>query len=62
MQAIRQLTDEQQDVILMRLIEEINVRDVAEAMNKTPGAVKSLQYQAIRALAEMLQDLSIKGV
>ena len=55
MQAINQLTDEQRDVILMRFIEGINIQGVAKAMNRTPGAVKGLQYRAMRALAEIMQ-------
>jgi RNA polymerase sigma-70 factor (ECF subfamily) len=56
MQAIAQLTDEQRDVILMRFMEGLDIESVAQAMHKTPGAVKALQYRATRALAEMMQD------
>lgn len=62
MHAINQLTDEQRDVILMRFIEGINVQGVAKAMNKTPGAVKGLQYRAIRALSEIMQGLVVESV
>jgi RNA polymerase sigma-70 factor (ECF subfamily) len=57
-QAIQQLTDEQRDVILMRFIEGIDIKGVAKAVNKTPGAIKGLQYRALRALAEIMQDHS----
>lgn len=57
MAAIEELTDEQKEVILMRFIEGIDIQTVAEAINKTPGAVKALQYRAVRALAEKMQDL-----
>jgi len=56
-QAIEQLTEEQREVILMRFIEGINIEGVAKALNKTPGAVKGLQYRALQALAELMQDL-----
>jgi RNA polymerase sigma-70 factor (ECF subfamily) len=55
-QAIHQLTDEQRDVILMRFIEGIDIKSVAQAIDKTPGAVKGLQYRALRALAEIMGD------
>ena len=58
MQAIQQLTDDQRDVILMRFMEGINIEGVAQAINKTPGAVKGLQYRALRALAELMQDFA----
>jgi RNA polymerase sigma-70 factor (ECF subfamily) len=60
-QAIQQLTDEQRDVILMRFIEGIDIQGVAKALNKTPGAVKGLQFRATRALADMLKDFSLES-
>lgn len=62
MQAINQLTDEQRDVILMRFIEGIDIHGVAKALNKTPGAVKGLQYRAVRALAEIMQGLAVESL
>ncbi len=56
MAAIQQLTDEQRDVILMRFMEGININGVAKATNKTPGAIKGLQYRALRALAEIMGE------
>lgn len=61
MQAIQQLTDEQRDVILMRFMEGIDIQGVAKALNKTPGAVKGLQYRAMQALAEIMRDSSVAG-
>ncbi|MCK6626811.1 MAG: sigma-70 family RNA polymerase sigma factor [Anaerolineae bacterium] len=60
-QAIQQLGDEQRDVILLRFMEGIDIQGVAKAINKTPGAVKALQYRALRALAELMQDFSLEG-
>ena len=62
MAAIQQLTDEQRDVILMRFMEGINIEGVANAINKTPGAVKGLQYRALRALADIMKDTSVEGL
>ncbi len=58
MQAIQQLTVEQRDVILMRFVEGIDIKGVAKAINKSPGAIKGLQYRALRALAEIMGDVS----
>jgi RNA polymerase sigma-70 factor (ECF subfamily) len=60
-QAIQQLTDEQRDVILLRFMEGMDINEVAKAINKTPGAIKGLQYRALRALAEIMQDFSVEG-
>ena len=62
MQAIQQLTDEQRDVILMRFMEGIDIQGVAKALNNTPGAVKGLQFRAMRALAEIMQGLTVESV
>ncbi len=55
-QAISLLTDEQRDVILLRFIEDQSIKDAAEAMNKSPGAVKSLQFRALCALSQLMQN------
>jgi RNA polymerase sigma-70 factor (ECF subfamily) len=60
-QAVQQLSEEQRDVILLRFMEGIDIQGVAQAINKTPGAVKALQYRALRALAELMQDFSLEG-
>lgn len=56
-QALRQLTDEQRDVIILRFMGGIDIKSVAIAINKTPGAVKALQHRALRALAEKMDGL-----
>ena len=53
-QAITRLTDEQRDVVLLRFMEGLSINDVAEVLNKTPGAVKGLQHRALRALSEAM--------
>jgi RNA polymerase sigma-70 factor (ECF subfamily) len=60
-QAIQRLSAEQRDVILLRFMEGIDIQGVAKAINKTPGAVKALQYRALRALAEIMQDFAVEG-
>ena len=57
MQAIDLLTDEQRDVILMRFIEGLSIKDVADALNKTEGAIKGLQHRALNALSEAMHRL-----
>jgi RNA polymerase sigma-70 factor (ECF subfamily) len=57
-EALEQLTDEQRDVILLRFMEGIDIKGVAKAINKTPGAIKGLQFRALRALADLMQKPS----
>ena len=61
-QAITVLTDEQRDVVLLRFMEGLSINDVAEAMGKTPGAVKGLQHRALRALSEAMGRPSLAHV
>jgi RNA polymerase sigma-70 factor, ECF subfamily len=60
MQAIQQLTDDQRDVVLMRFMEGVDIQGVARAINKSPGAIKALQYRALRGLAEKIQGLGLE--
>ncbi|HRV95883.1 MAG TPA: sigma-70 family RNA polymerase sigma factor [Anaerolineae bacterium] len=59
-QAIRQLTDEQREVIVLRFLEGMDIQSVAQALNKKPGAIKGLQFRAMRALAELIQPQSME--
>jgi len=54
--ALQEMTDEQQDVILMRFMEDMSHRDIAAAMNKTEGAVRLIQHRAMQNLRNMLSD------
>lgn len=53
-QAIANLTDDQQQVIILRFIEGYRIETVAEVMGKQPNAIKALQFRALRALASRL--------
>lgn len=48
--ALAALTDEQQTVIALRFGSDLPIREVAEIMGKSEGAVKQLQARAIAAL------------
>ena len=48
------LTDEQRDVVLLRIVSDLTIDTIAEIIGKRPGAVKALQRRAFRALARDL--------
>jgi len=52
--AIAHLTDEQQQVILLRFIEGYSLEKVAQLMDKKPNAIKSLQRRGLRSLGNRL--------
>lgn len=53
-EALRELTDEQATVITMRFIWDMSLKDVAESLGKSEGAVKAMQHRAVRSLAALL--------
>lgn len=53
--AITELTDEQQQVIILRFIEGMRIETVAELMGKQANAIKALQFRALRSLAGRLE-------
>lgn len=53
--AMRQLTDEQSEVLSLRFLEGYSIFEVSVMMNKTEGAVKALQYRAVATLRNLLE-------
>jgi len=53
------ISDEQRAVLLLRVIGDLSIEDVAKAVGKRPGAVKALQR---RGLAAVKRELSRKAV
>ena len=49
------LTDEQQLVIVLKFFQGLSNLQAAEAMGKTEGAIKSLQYRALASLRRHLE-------
>ncbi|MCJ7653459.1 MAG: RNA polymerase sigma factor [Actinobacteria bacterium] len=54
-EALRNLPEEQREVVLLRFMERHDVKTVARIMRKRPGAVRALQFRAISALREMFE-------
>jgi RNA polymerase sigma-70 factor (ECF subfamily) len=54
LKAVKQLNPEQQECIVLRFLQGFSVAETAQAMGKNEGAIKALQYRAVRALARLL--------
>ncbi len=52
--AVKQLNSEQQECVVLRFLQGMSVTETALAMGKTEGAIKALQYRAVRSLARLL--------
>jgi RNA polymerase sigma-70 factor, ECF subfamily len=54
-EALGQLPDDQREVVLLRFMEGYDVKTVAGIIGKKPGAVRALQFRAVRTLKEMFE-------
>ena len=54
--ALASLTQDYQDVIVMRFIEELSHQEIAAALNKSEGAVRVLQHRAINSLKKIINN------
>lgn len=52
--ALEQLTEDQRQVIVLKFLEELDNRTVAQIMNKSYGAVKALQHRGLASLQRAL--------
>lgn len=53
-EALKLLTPEQRDVVLLRFVEGLSAREVGDIMGKNEGAVRGMQFRAIEALRRAL--------
>jgi RNA polymerase sigma-70 factor (ECF subfamily) len=56
LEAVKQLNAEQQECIVLRFLQGLSVSETAQAMGKNDGAIKALQYRAIRSLGRLLPE------
>ncbi|MFP5256432.1 MAG: RNA polymerase sigma factor [Acidimicrobiia bacterium] len=57
---IEQLSPDQRDVVLLRIVADLSIEDVAAALGKRRGAVKSLQHRALATLRRHLEREQIE--
>jgi RNA polymerase sigma-70 factor (ECF subfamily) len=55
--AMRQLSPDQREVLLLRMAAGLTAPQVAEVLGKTTGAVKALQHRGLASLARVLDGL-----
>ncbi len=54
--ALRFLTDEQQEVLVLKFMQGLSNEEISQIVNKTVGAVKALQHRGLEALARLLKE------
>ena len=55
-QALNKLRPEQQEVLYLRFLQGLSSAEVAQAMGKSEGAVRVLQFRALKHLLKAMQD------
>ena len=54
-EALRELTDEQQQVLILRFFQDLTAAQAAQIMGKSVGAVQALQHRALGSLERALE-------
>ena len=50
--ALRRLSDDQQEIIALKFIQDLSNKEIAEITGKTEEAIRALQHRALKALRE----------
>jgi RNA polymerase sigma-70 factor (ECF subfamily) len=61
MDLLAQLSDDQQDVLILRFVGELSLVEVAETLAKSVGATKALQHRALASLSRLLEHQRRSG-
>ncbi|MGW8380978.1 ECF subfamily RNA polymerase sigma factor, BldN family [Streptomyces sp. ODS28] len=56
LEAVRKLNPQQQECVTLRFLQGLSVAETARVMGKNEGAIKTLQYRAVRTLARLFPD------
>ncbi|MEV8122512.1 ECF subfamily RNA polymerase sigma factor, BldN family [Streptomyces sp. NPDC085944] len=56
LEAVRRLNPQQQECVTLRFLQGLSVAETARVMGKNEGAIKTLQYRAVRTLARLLPN------
>jgi len=60
--ALSRLTGEQQEVIFLRFLQGLQISEVATVTGRSEGAVKALQFRALRSLQKILAEEGLIGM
>jgi RNA polymerase sigma-70 factor (ECF subfamily) len=61
-QALRKLSDEQRDVVVLRFVTGMPIADVAGALDRSEDSIKGLQRRALTSLRTILTDWEVSYV
>jgi len=55
LEAIKSLSADQQDVLLLRFQEDLKIKEIAQILNKNEGAIKALLFRGLKSLRKKLE-------
>jgi len=58
--ALQFLTEEQQQVLILRFVAGLETHEIAREMDKAEGAIRALQMQALQTLSKYLTEKELK--
>ncbi|MHB8644432.1 MAG: RNA polymerase sigma factor [Thermomicrobiales bacterium] len=61
LKALHTLTDDQRDVIVLRFVQGMSGREVAQAMDKREDAIRALQFRALATLRRILSGEEVQA-
>ena len=54
--ALKLLTDDQRQLVTLKFVQGLSNEEVAEVLDRTPGAMRVLQFRALSALRQLLPE------
>ncbi len=57
-QALSDLTEDQQQVVILKFVDGFTNTDIAQILGKSEGAIKSLQHRALSSLSRIWEEAS----
>ena len=54
MGSLKELKDIERDIVIMRFVEDLSIKEVAIIVNKSEGAIKVIQHRALNKIREIL--------
>ncbi len=54
--ALQTMKEDEQNVLIMKFVDELGNREIAEALGKTEGAIRVIQHRALKSLKKLLEN------
>jgi RNA polymerase sigma-70 factor (ECF subfamily) len=58
LEQMKQLTEDQRNVLTLKLVHGLNTEEIANTLGKRQGAVRALQMRGLQALAKLMENSS----